>query len=130
MKNKGSGILFFCKNNIFLLQNNKKIWEIPGGKKDEGESFLHAAQRETFEEIGKCPEFELFGKYLYENGKNKFKIFIGNVNHKFSFVLSDEHTQGKWFNIKKLPQHIHKKILGAIILLSKKLSTSNNVNAV
>ncbi len=130
MKNKGSGILFFCKNNVFLLQNNKGIWEIPGGKRDRGESFLSTAQRETFEEIGKCPEFKLVGKYIYENGKNKFKIFIGHVDNKFTPKLSDEHMDAQWFNIKKLPQQLHKKILGAIDLLNNNISASDNINAV
>ena len=130
MKNKGSGILFVFKNNILLLKNNKGVWEIPGGKRDAGESFLHTAQRETYEETGHRPIFKLIGKYTYDNGKNKFKIFIGRVEKKFPIKLSTEHAQWKWFNIKKLPQHLHKKILGAIELVIKNLSSSDNINAI
>jgi 8-oxo-dGTP pyrophosphatase MutT (NUDIX family) len=130
VKNKGSGILFVFQDSIFLLQNNKGIWEIPGGKKDAKESFLQAAQRETFEEVGICPKFNLIGKYIYENNKNKFKIFIGTIPAKFPVKISDEHIRGKWFNIKKLPQYLHKKILGAIDLIKNSFSTGDNINAI
>jgi 8-oxo-dGTP diphosphatase len=41
-------------NNQFIIIKNKKRggWEIPGGNREIGESILHTASRELFEETG------------------------------------------------------------------------------
>ncbi len=129
-KNKGSGILFVCGDKVLLLQNNKGIWEIPGGKKEPDENYLETAKRETWEEIGKCPTFLLIGKYLFLTKKNKFKIYIGLVKNKFTCLLSDEHERFEWFDVNDLPQPLHAKVAGALDMLKKHLSTCDNVDAI
>ena len=127
--NKGSGIIFLAGDKILLLQNPKKIWEIPGGKKEKNEDYLTGAQRETLEEVGKCPAFKLFGNFVHQNKKNKFKIYFGKIDKPFTCKLSDEHLSYDWCDLNKLPQNLHKKITGAISFLKDKLSL-DNVNAV
>jgi 8-oxo-dGTP pyrophosphatase MutT (NUDIX family) len=129
-KNKGSGIIFIAGNKVLLLQNPKKIWEIPGGKKDKNEDYFSGAQRETAEELGKCPEFKLFGDFIHENKKNKFKIYFGKVKRPFVCRLSDEHLAYKWCDINDLPQLIHKKIAGALDFLQRNISAVNNINSI
>jgi 8-oxo-dGTP diphosphatase len=130
-KNEGAGIIFIHDDKILLLQNDKGLWEIPGGKKNKGEKFLEAAIRETAEEIGYCPEFKKIGYYIHENNKNKFKIYFGLVDSKFECKISDEHIDWKWANIDKLPQQLlHVKVAGAIKFLNKNKLTFNNIDAV
>ena len=129
-KNKGAGILFVYENKVLLLQNNKGIWEIPGGKKELCEDYLQTAKRETWEEIGTCPSFLLMGKYIFLNKNNKFKIFIGLVQKKFTCLLSDEHQAFKWCDINNLPQPLHLKVAGVLEMLRKYLSPCDNIDAI
>jgi len=129
-KNKGAGILFICDDKVLLMQNKKGLWEIPGGKREKGEKSLDAARRETHEECGICPSFGLIGSYIFENLKNKYKIFFAKVKNKFNCEISDEHSKYGWFNIKKLPQPVHNKVTGALKFLNKNELALDNVNAI
>jgi 8-oxo-dGTP pyrophosphatase MutT (NUDIX family) len=122
VKNKGAGVIFLCNQDVLLLKNPKNVWEIPGGKKDLKEKYALAAKRETKEEIGKWPGGKIVAKFLYEDHKNKFKIYVVFVPEKFLCSLSDEHKSYNWFDIKKLPQNIHKKILGSLDILKNKIN--------
>lgn len=128
-KNKGAGIIFLHNDKVLLLKSSKNIWEIPGGRKESGENFLDAARRETLEEIGSCPSFKLIGKYIYENDKNKYKIYFGVVDKKFKCKISDEHEDWGWFNLKNLPQPLHVKVVGALKMLENFL-VCNNIDSI
>jgi 8-oxo-dGTP pyrophosphatase MutT (NUDIX family) len=129
-KNKGAGILFICDNEVFLLQNKKGIWEIPGGKKEKDEKYLDAARRETNEECSMCPAFSLVGNYIFENLKNKYKIYFVKIHKKFNCKISKEHSNSKWFDIKKLPQPLHVKVVEALDFLKNNLLALDNINTV
>ena len=78
------------KGEILLIQRGygkeKYKWALPGGYVEEGESYLHAAYRETREETGlkveiislvledKVPAKTFFGK-VYKKGGGKLKKF-------------------------------------------------------
>ncbi|MCQ6557178.1 NUDIX domain-containing protein [Paenibacillus mendelii] len=53
-------------NQILLIRNKKRqLWELPGGKREEGEDLIHAAGRELYEETGTVQsELTPFGVYL------------------------------------------------------------------
>lgn len=122
MKNCGSGILFMCGSDLLLLKKTSKdVWDIPGGKKKEDESYLEAAKRETIEEIGQLPEFKKIGHYVHETNNNKFKIYYAKVPNKFKCKLSKEHSDYEWFYHKNLPQNLHVKVAGAIDFIQNAL---------
>jgi 8-oxo-dGTP pyrophosphatase MutT (NUDIX family) len=129
-KNKGAGILFVCDNEVLLLQNKKGIWEIPGGKKEKGEKYLDAARRETSEECSMSPAFLMVGNYTFENLKNKYKIYFAKINKKFNCKISNEHSNFKWFDLKKLPQPLHVKVIEALDFLKNNSLALDNINAV
>ena len=122
MRNDGAGFVFMSGNTILLLKKTKKeIWDIPGGQKDYEENFLDAAKRETKEEIGKLPNYKKFGYFIYENSKNKYKVFFAKIPEPFACKLSDEHDSWGWFHLDNLPHKLHRKVRGAIKFLNKSL---------
>ncbi len=65
------------KEQLVIIRNkNKTIWELPGGKREEGEQILKAASRELFEETG-ATDFELtpYGIYLM-NGSYGMNFYV------------------------------------------------------
>jgi 8-oxo-dGTP diphosphatase len=65
------------KGNLVIIKNkNKDLWELPGGKREEGEPILKAASRELYEETGSVI-FELvpYGIYLM-NGSYGMNFYV------------------------------------------------------
>ncbi len=76
-------------------------WEFPGGKLEEGETFVQAVKREMQEEFGCDTEvFEQLGQGTFVH-KNKecsvtaFRVVLKKDGIKEPFTLTD-HTEIKW----------------------------------
>ncbi len=70
----GAAVLLLDENRV-LLQRRKdnRLWGVPGGSLEPGESLEEAAIRETFEETGLVIEkMALFGVY---SGKDQFYVY-------------------------------------------------------
>ncbi|RKD31547.1 NUDIX domain-containing protein [Thermohalobacter berrensis] len=80
----GSLVIPYYKGNIVMTYHLKrKGWEFPAGKKEEGETIVECALRETYEETGAIlTNIKPLGYYLVKNEQHEFKIaiFIGQVN--------------------------------------------------
>lgn len=95
-------------NEVLVTRDSKdNLYEIPGGRLDENESFDENLKREIKEELGVDIDVNSIN-YLYSDqnihGRDgtlqAFIVFIININSKDSIniELSDEVTEYKWVN--------------------------------
>lgn len=72
-------ILAKYKDQYIIIHNKKRSgWEIPGGNREIGESILHAASRELFEETGAI-KFELIPFGIYKWNESFGMVFYATV---------------------------------------------------
>lgn len=95
------------KQELVIIRNkNRTVWELPGGKREEGEQILKAASRELFEETGALDvELTPYSIYLM-NGSYGMNFFariheLGKIPDyeiaeiRFSKSLPDGLSYGK-----------------------------------
>lgn len=129
---KASGIMYICPEDetILLLRRAKHIdqpntWGIAGGALTEGffpnnhneedpsdVIFLESAKREVNEEIGVIPESNILVEMTTFKDKGfTYKTFIYaidlEIKSNLNIVLSNEHTEYRWFKFDNLPKNLH-----------------------
>jgi 8-oxo-dGTP pyrophosphatase MutT (NUDIX family) len=101
------------EGQILLIRRSDKdtynpgLWELPGGKLDEGQDISNALEREVFEETGLLviPKDRLayFESVVLTSGKYKglpYLTIIGISTSKSKKVrLSEEHSEYKWCSV-------------------------------
>jgi 8-oxo-dGTP pyrophosphatase MutT (NUDIX family) len=106
-----SVVVFNDKHEVLLiLREDARIWALPAGGVEAGESFEQAAIRETREETGYEVELTRFvGEYWrpqYPRGGDRMRVFTGRVaggdpaNHDW------ESLAVRWFPLDRLPQRL------------------------
>ena len=94
VRHRGSAVMMAVdeKKRVLLVQQfrlpaGKKMWELPAGKVDEGETVLQAAKRELIEETG----------YRAKSWKKLVSYFPspGYVEEKMTIFLATELTEGR-----------------------------------
>jgi 8-oxo-dGTP diphosphatase len=105
------------KGRLLLLKrsNTNSIyvgkWQLPGGKVEEGETPIEAINRELREEIAcNCLEAkkikEVLFSNIYKSKKELVKLIVFGCNIEGQLALSDEHSELKFFEKKKIPRSL------------------------
>jgi mutator protein MutT len=112
---RGAGIIYTDGKRVLLLKraskgDNKGKWSIPGGKVEQGESAMDAAQRESKEEIGFFGG-TMFGDYEDRDGKHLYTTYFYEVDKPFQAILSDEHDDYQWVEIEDVDEkNLHHRL--------------------
>lgn len=104
------------KSRILLVQQfrlpaQRKLWEIPAGRLDPGETPLKAARRELQEETGlrakrwtKLASFYASPGYVAE----KMNLFLAtDLTHGEQNLMEDERIELAWFSTREMRDMIH-----------------------
>lgn len=98
--------IFDDKERILLShRRNHNIWNLPGGRLEEGELPTEAAIRETKEETGlKVKIKELVGVYGKPDKDELAFLFLGKVKGG-KLKKTKESDKHKYFKLKKIPEN-------------------------
>ncbi len=79
------------------------LWSLPAGGREQGESALDAANRESAEETGYFP-----GPGSKEFSRTTdFVTFVHFLKDKFEPIRNEEHDDHRWFPLSDLPTPMH-----------------------
>jgi ADP-ribose pyrophosphatase len=115
IRHPGSAVMMAVdeKNRVLLVQQYrlpaaKRMWELPAGRLDAGETALQAAKRELIEETGyrakqwkKLAEFYPSPGYVGE----KMSIFLASgLTEGEAKPMDDERIEKQWFSKRELAE--------------------------
>ena len=102
------GVFFDPKNNkvLVLLKKKEDIWDVPGGRIDEGEKLLEALDRELKEEITNLKEYKII-KVLNASIIERVSLML--IYYKVEadlkeIGLSEEHESYRWVSEEEIDQ--------------------------
>lgn len=115
----GCGVLIENDEGQVLLQKRSDTgeWCVPGGAMEPEETYIEAAERELFEEVGiKVSDLKLFGLYSgddrrihYPNGDVVYSLSVIFITKKYSGQISDsdsEVLEHRFFSREDIPKEL------------------------
>ncbi|MBN1579869.1 MAG: NUDIX domain-containing protein [Anaerolineae bacterium] len=112
MVTKGSSVVVFDDHNQVLLElrEDARIWALPAGHLEPGETYEQAAVREVREETGYAIDLErVVGTYWrpqFPHGGNTMRVFAGRVVGGDPSTHDWESLEVKWFPLDALPRRL------------------------
>jgi 8-oxo-dGTP diphosphatase len=110
MAAEGSSVVIFneCGDVLLELRSDARIWALPAGRVEPGETYEQAAIREVREETGYEIELQrLVGNYWrpqMPNGGNKMRVYVGRVIGGDPSQHDWESLEVRWFPPDALPK--------------------------
>ncbi|KOP67368.1 hypothetical protein AMS62_20570 [Bacillus sp. FJAT-18019] len=102
------GIMIDSEGKTLLLKNERELWELPGGRIEEGEQPEDALKREVQEELGiEVTIKRLNDTWIYEVHKERYILIITfEVAYESAEVirLNEEHIDMGWFSVAEIEQ--------------------------
>lgn len=112
VRHAGSAVVLVTQNNSALLVRQyrlpaaKKLWEIPAGRLDPGETPLQAARRELTEETGyRAKTWKKLASWWASPGflAEKMTLFLAaDLTEGDATPMEDERIETRWFKRKEL----------------------------
>lgn len=117
----GAGVLYVTPDGEGLFLKRKGgdaagTWSLPAGRVEQDEEPVDAARRESIEEVGRLPAWELAPLMRETRDGVDFATFGQKVLEGFDPVLNDEHEDFRWAPLDDPPQPLHP---GVAALLAK-----------
>jgi 8-oxo-dGTP pyrophosphatase MutT (NUDIX family) len=117
----GSSVIIINDQNqvLLILREDLRIWALPGGSIESGETFEDAARREVLEETGYhiavTKKVGIYWRPQYPGGGNIVHVFLGEIINGNTSAHDWESIEVKWFDLDTLPkklflfarEHIH-----------------------
>ncbi|WP_203333540.1 NUDIX domain-containing protein [Planococcus beigongshangi] len=97
----GSFAVISCDGGVLMVYNKwREQWELPAGKREEGETAKECAVRELYEETGQYIsnlEFKgLLKLWKISDGRIKYNpVYAGNIEELRPFLNNDEASEMK-----------------------------------
>jgi len=107
MHTQGSFTIILNENKSRVLLVKRKdlpIWDLPGGRVEEGEKLSDCAIRESIEETGYIVDiYKKIGEYCRPQFNDIQHVYLGKVIGGQEIKDGDETDKLKWFKIIALP---------------------------
>ncbi len=136
----GAVVLLIDQEGRILLQERKpkRVWGLPGGIMELGESFEETARREVLEEAGlTVGDLELIGLFsgkdnymVCPNGDEVYAVTAVYLAHSFFGELCIDYTESldmRFFALNNLPTHLSRTARRAIEAYIQKTTITTQI---